>query len=264
VRLIYLDEAGTDHKAPVVGVGGVLIHGDRNWPEVDAYIRALIDKHIEPAYREGFVFHAKDIYHGSKYFDRNKPEWADRTKREAVLSDLATIIEVLGLHVIFGRYERANPLYRQVMRPDITPGEFTNFLHQMAAADCLSQADKWLEAHAPDELATVIHEDGTAAKTLIKRTIGILRSPEEMARSGIPDDQQRNFSFPLRRIIDTVHFAEKAEARPLQLADLVAFTFSRALGGRHVPPDVLNPLLKRITWIADPTLKPAPPEGQPS
>lgn len=262
MRLVYLDEAGTDHTAPVVGVGGVVIHGDRGWSHVDARIRGLINKYVtDPALREHFVFHAKDIYHGSKYFDRRKPEWADREKRNAVLWDLTTIIRDLNIPIVFGRYERANPLWGEIVRADITPGDLTNFLHQMAASDCLSQTDRWLAAHAPEELATIVHEDGTPAKALIKRTIKMLRSPTEIESSGIPSHLRQDFSFPLRRIIDTVHFAEKGEARPLQLADLVAFVFSRVLSQKHVPPHVLTTLLSQVTWLRDKSLQPSPPEG---
>jgi hypothetical protein len=252
VRLLYLDEAGVDHTAPIVGVGGVLIHGDRDWAAVDLHIRALIDKYVvEPELRAGFIFHAKDIYHGTKYFDRRLPRWLDPAARNAVLLDLAMVIAGLGLQVVFGRYERANPIYQEVLRVDITPEQFTTFLHQMAVSDCLSQADRWLATHAPGEIATVIHEDGTPAKKLVKRTVQVLRSPEEIAASELPEEQKRDFSFPLKRIIDTVHFAEKAEARPLQLADLVAFILCRAASGKHTPTDVRAALLSRLTLIAD-------------
>jgi hypothetical protein len=65
VRMIYHDEAGIHHNAPVLTVAGVLVHGDRQWPEVDRLIVALIDKYIPEPDRRGFVFHATDIFHGS-------------------------------------------------------------------------------------------------------------------------------------------------------------------------------------------------------
>ena len=40
VRLVYLDEGGTDLKAPVLTVAGVLVHGDQQWPEIDRRILA--------------------------------------------------------------------------------------------------------------------------------------------------------------------------------------------------------------------------------
>ena len=45
VRLLYLDESGSDHQAPVLNVAGVLVHGDKEWPEIDRRVLLLIDKY---------------------------------------------------------------------------------------------------------------------------------------------------------------------------------------------------------------------------
>src|ERR1700730_13747397 len=100
VRLLYLDEAGTDFKANFLCVAGVLVHDDIQWPEVERKMVALIEKHILPDARPGFYFHAKEIFHGSGYFDRKKPEWADNQKRYDVLCELAEIIDILKLPVV--------------------------------------------------------------------------------------------------------------------------------------------------------------------
>lgn len=55
VRLLYLDEAGTDHGASTLLVAGVLVHGDFEWPEIDRRIRALIEKYIPAIDRFGFA-----------------------------------------------------------------------------------------------------------------------------------------------------------------------------------------------------------------
>ena len=99
VRLVYLDEAGTTTGASWLAVAGVIVHGDQQWREADRRVAALIDKHIPKADRPGFVFHATDIFHGSRYFDRKKPEWASRERRWAILEDLAQIISDLKLPV---------------------------------------------------------------------------------------------------------------------------------------------------------------------
>jgi hypothetical protein len=81
VRLVYLDEGGSDLKAPILSVAGVLVHGDVEWPQVERRIVALIEKYIPEPDRVRFIFHATDIFfHGSGYFDRRKPEWADQEK----------------------------------------------------------------------------------------------------------------------------------------------------------------------------------------
>jgi hypothetical protein len=115
--------------------------------------------------------------------------------------------------------------------------------------DCLIWADAWLEEYAADELATVVHEDGVSGKPMIRELLRIIRSEQLMERAGFPDDLKQRFKLPLRRIIDTVHFAEKADARPLQLADLCAFIFARALKDLPVPTYAFEVVVRHMRWV---------------
>lgn len=257
VRLVYLDEAGADWKAPVFCVSGVLVHGDREWPEVDRRIIEVINRYIPPQDRDGFVFHATDIFHGSRYFDRRKPEWESRTLRLSILADLAAIIDHLHLPVVLGTYEKETFGSGALLEP--SPSLKANLLHSAAVSDCLIRADQWLARWAPDELATVIHEDGPAAKPLIKKVVRMLRNTTELDRAG-PEGMKESLGLPLKRIIDTVHFAEKADARPLQLADLCAFVAGRALKGIYVPDIIWRPVFRHVQWI----LGMNPPSSSPS
>jgi hypothetical protein len=254
VRLVYLDEGGTDFKAPVLSVAGVLVHGDFEYPEIDKRILALIDKFIPEQDRLGFCFHATDIFHGSRYFDRRKPQWDSLEKRIPILDGLATIIDDLHLPIVAGNYQKAkygaeNPIW------DIPPDDQLKgkFLHSSALMDALMRADKWLERYAPTELATVIHEDGTPAKKMIKNIVRTMRSRDLMQAKGfaLSDIEffEKNYNIPLKRIIDTVHFAEKADARPLQLADLCAFILARGLKGLAVPTYAADIVWKYMRWF---------------
>lgn len=247
VRLVYLDEAGADWTKPHMCVAGVLVHGDNQWPEVDRRIATLVDKHIPEPDRAGFCFHATDIYHGARYFDRNKPEWADREKRYAILFDLAEIISQMRLPVVAGSYERAM-FGAGALEAPLNERFKNRLMHDLAAMDCIAWADRWLGKYAPTELATIIHEDGTEAKAMIKRTVRILRSGSEILANGFEGDMS-TFGLPLKRIIDTVHFAEKAGARPLQLADLCAFVLARTMRGMHLPPGVAERVYQCLQWI---------------
>ena len=60
VRLLYLDEAGTDGRATHMCVAGVLVHGDHQWPEIDRLVGDLITKYIPESDRFGFIFHATE------------------------------------------------------------------------------------------------------------------------------------------------------------------------------------------------------------
>jgi hypothetical protein len=144
VRLIYLDEAGTDRNAPFLCVAGVLIHGDHEWPEVDRRIAGLIEKHIPAADRFGFIFHATDIFHGSGYFDRRKPEWANQNTRLAILCDLASIIDDMSIPLVCGHYNKETFGDGIIRQPDAK----SKIMHNAAAVDCLIWADRWLAQFA--------------------------------------------------------------------------------------------------------------------
>jgi hypothetical protein len=177
VRLIYLDEGGAALKAPVLTVAGMLVHGDFEYPEVDKLILALIDKFIPEPDRLGFVFHATDIFHGSRCFDRRKSQWDSLEERIPVIDGLAAIIDDLHLPIVSGNYqkEKYGPEYPIWEAPpdDKLKGKF---LHSSAVMDALMRADKWLSKYSSAELATVVHEDGTPAKKMIKGIVRTMRN----------------------------------------------------------------------------------------
>lgn len=257
VRLLYLDEAGTDFKSPHLCVAGVIVHGDKEWPEIDRRINALVEQHIPEKDRIEFFFHAKDIFHGAKYFDRRKPEWKDQDKRVAILNDLAAIIEELHLPVVCGNYEK-DKYGIGIIRAEDGPQLKGSVIHTAAAMDCLLWADRWLAEYSPSELATVVHEDGAQAKRIIKQAVRVLRRDDLMASAGLGALKGR-YGLPLKRIIDTVHFADKPGATPLQLADLCAFIIGRALREQPIPSYCLQVIWRHMRWRQ----KDAPPPNVP-
>src|ERR1700722_7908440 len=74
VRLVYLDEAGVSNPAqePVLVVAGVIVNPDRQWKELEAYFRDLAHTLFPDDDPYRFVFHAKDIFHGSGPFNRSR------------------------------------------------------------------------------------------------------------------------------------------------------------------------------------------------
>ena len=252
MRLAYLDETGTSNRAVILSVAGIIIHGDKDWPEVDRRILALIDKYVPEPDRPGFVFHATDVYHGSGYFDRRKPEWDSDAKRWPILDDLAAIIRDLQLPVVAGSYKK-DTFGIGILAPHETHRGRARVIQNVSVLDCLLWTDRWLARFAPDELATVIHEDGTDAKTVIKLAVRLLRSEHQLKLNNL-EDAAREFGLPLKRIIDTVHFAEKADARPLQLADICAFILGRALQEKHAPSLAVEIVFSQLGWIKGTTV----------
>ena len=84
--------------------------------------------------------------------------------------------------VVYGSYTKDKFGY-QVLPEDISPGLKSDFIHDVAVMDCLIRADRWLERYSPDEMMTVVHEDGPSAKPRIKRSVLICeRSAAEDTR----------------------------------------------------------------------------------
>ena len=163
------------------------------------------------------------------------------------LTDLAGIIRELNLNIVWGKFKKEG------FNKDngSSDAQNTSTLHFMALLDCLVSADRWLLAkYSPSELATVVHEDGTPAKPIVKKYLRLFRSIARMDSTGFPPDVRERVGLPLKRIIDTAHFAEKPDARPLQLADLCAFILGRQLKGASVPREALKLLFLRVTCRA--------------
>lgn len=73
VRFVYLDESGISIHERFTVVAGVVIHADFQWKAVESHIEELINEYVPIEHRKGFVFHAKDLFHGAgTVFDRRK------------------------------------------------------------------------------------------------------------------------------------------------------------------------------------------------
>jgi hypothetical protein len=246
VRLVYLDEAGISRGESAMCVAGVIIHGDQQSTEVQRKLDEIIQKHIPASDRLGFVFHATDIFHGSRYFDR--PKWP-RDDRIAILRDLAALIEEFHLPIVVGAYVKET-FGGGAVPPDLADDKKIALMQSMAVMDCAVQADRWLARYAGDENAMLIAEDADRVKKQIKRLIMTLKHPERMKEAGL-EEAAKDFDLPLKRIIDTVHFAAKEDCAPLQLADLCAFCVARISKGKEVPDAVLDPIIRHAGWIRD-------------
>jgi hypothetical protein len=241
MRLLYLDEAGISANESGLCVAGVLVHGDFQSPDIERKLEELTIRHIPESDRQGFVFHSTDIFHGSGYFDRKT--WPQITRLQ-ILNDLASIIEELHLPVVAGMYHKDTfgEGVPEVLNAD---HEQKRLLIQVASAlDCAIWAERWLGKYASTENAMIIAEDADRVKKLMKKSIRLFRSPALLKAWGIDFE-----GLPLKRILDTVHFAAKEECAALQLADLCAFTFGRAIKDKPVPVSVFEILYRHLRWI---------------
>jgi hypothetical protein len=93
----------------------------------------------------------------------------------------------------------------------------------------------------------VIAVDADRVKPLIKTTVRTLRTPALAKAAKL--DQISN--VPLKRIIDTVHFAAKEDAPALQLADLCAFMIGRVMKDKSVPDPAFSIVWNNLKWIEE-------------
>ena len=243
VRIVYLDEAGTSRKEPALTVAGVIVHGDHESTELCKRLDSITAKHIPEADRDTVVFHATDIFHGSGYFDRRR--WP-LEQRLQILTDLANIIESLHLPVVSGGYEKDK--YGPEMDWSATTPEIKKMvMHGGAAMDCVLWVDRWLAKYAPTENALITAEDNDYVKKITKNALRTLRSKSLMEKAGMSSVMDR-LDLPLKRIIDTAHFAAKQECPALQLADLCAFIIGRVNKQKKAPEDVAIIIAKHLMW----------------
>lgn len=217
---VYVDEAGTspsDHEVVAV-VASVIVPHDR-WREMDDFRRGLIAEYIEPKFRDGFVFHAKDITAGKKApFVDWPPE-----RRWRFVKDMIAAHSKVEICVSIGIKYAEND-------PTVPRKERAAQRHLAAYRNSLVGADIFIENYYQSrEVATVIAEDTNTMRQRIKEAHQALQGNTGFAKHPA-----------IKRIVGSVHFAEKKTEPLLQYADAFAFSFRRILEGRPFADELFN------------------------
>lgn len=218
-----MDEAGTSKPEPVTVVAGVIVNADKDWKRLEDYLLGVRDAYIPPEQREGFVFHAMDVSAGNKVY-ADEEVWPVE-RRFNFIKEMLYARPLLGFSVALGfcRREANEAAQDNVL-----------FRHLMAYFQCVCACEMFMREYAdPDEVALLTAEDTPAAKKHLKGTHAELTSPTSRFA------KQDGF-FPIRHIVDTVHFAEKSQSPLLQFADACAFAFRRELSGYSGGADYLE------------------------
>jgi len=73
MRLTYFDDSGlfNSKQEPFIVVAGVLIDADKQMIAVENHLLDLVKKHIPKQDQDGFVFHAMELWSGSRYFSKD-------------------------------------------------------------------------------------------------------------------------------------------------------------------------------------------------
>ena len=245
VRLAYIDEAGIGNPSqePFLVVAAVLVHGDVQWQPLESYINGLIEHYIPEEKREGFVFHALELFSGGRFFDR---ETWPKNKRWEILEAIIQIPAHFDLPVSFGFLERATFSDDALRQGHQDKRVIHVASHAMAFGHCEIGIERWMRSTAPNEVAMLIAEDTDLVKATLKEAHSFLRNPKKVAAS--------NFSvspdLPLTKLIDTIHFASKQDSSPLQIADVCAYIIKRDLMGKTDSKHFYNLLAPQLIWKA--------------
>lgn len=228
MRLIYLDEAGRGAgDGHYFVVAGVVVEGDQQYRDVDAYLRELGRQYF-PDDPDSVVFHAQNIWHGSGRFPRET--WS-RFKRHRLLKKLAEIPRRFNLLVVCGPVLRAK-FPSTILLEEVEDKNQEIAIHASALLICALAVEEWIRLSAPSENAILFAENTDRVKRVIKNVHRHAKNPA-WADNFVAQHSSRNAGLlPLTHIIDTVHFVEKHDSRLLQVADICAFFIKRQLNGK--------------------------------
>jgi Protein of unknown function (DUF3800) len=215
MRFAFIDEGGISRREPFVVVAGVFVHGDEQLVPLEEKIWGLVRKHIPKDDQEGFVFHAMDIWSGSRYF-KDEKQWPLQ-KRLNILRDMARLPRKLNIPIVYEAIERAKVKFTEAPR-EPTIKEHSTGIHTLTFAACTLRIEQHMRELWPDEVVKMIAEDNDQVRAFLKEVHEILRYPSRAQGRLVP-----NRILPLRKIRGSVHYANKKEEVALQLADLCAF-----------------------------------------
>jgi hypothetical protein len=236
VRFAFTDEGGISQREPYVVVAGVFVHGDEQLIPLENELMRLIRKHIPKEHWDTFVFHATDIWSGTRFF-KDRAEWP-LCRRMRILRDLARIPRKLNIPVVHAAMKKSDAKFIARKEGQATPHELSVAHHAAAFAACTLEIELHMRRRFPTEIAQIVAEDNDQVRKMAKDVHESFRFPHTV--QGIIDPKK---ILPLRRIRGSVHFANKEESKPLQLADLCAFLIRGHLGGDH---PLNRPLYQRI------------------
>jgi Protein of unknown function (DUF3800) len=97
-----------------------------------------------------------------------------------------------------------------------------------------------------NEICMLIAEDTDRVKRALKKAHAFLRDPKAIANSKFAGKPY----LPLKRIVDTPHFAAKTDSVPLQIADVCAYLILRRLLRRSDSQEFFELLAPQITLVA--------------
>lgn len=230
VRFIYVDEAGTSENEPITIVVAIIVHADRQLMLAESAIAEAISG-VPNKFREGFVFHAAQIWGDEKYRDDDVWTLADRLY---LLKQVMAVPRKLGLAISIGlaRRHEHDVSAEKLKALGVTA---TQWDHMMAFSMCIARADKWIRDRAQsNEVGSVVAEDVPDMRRFLRVAPQVMREiPQNVGPVRATVEEQRlgyitqHTEMRVTRIRNIVHFIQKEDDPLLYLADACAFGFRR-------------------------------------
>lgn len=243
-RHIYIDESGISANEPILVVAGVVVGTDRQWNDVAEHLDSLVRQFVKEEDRDGFVFHATELFGRTGKVFGKRDKYSTGHCRNA-LKQLLFIPAKFQLSVVYGFvYKRRLPKISSKFSSKLARIA-ANIYHEMAFSLCAVGAEVFMQDNAAlDEIATLVAENNTDTRRAVKHAHRILagkdlKSEREVEPFRILSELVPG-RLPLRRIIDTVHLAEKHEASLLQVADAAALIIRYCLEERADAQDFIK------------------------
>lgn len=246
-RFVYLDESGISNPKhePFLIVAGVIVDADRQLKALERSIERIADRKIPAQHRDGFFFHAKDLFAGEGPVFGKTAALFTLEERLKIADELAALPRKLGLPVTFGIIERAK-WPATFDGSSMTPKEKVAGEHLSAFMTCAIDVEVWMRKNAPNEVTMLIVEDNKEMKVRMKETQNAFRRKDIVDKLG---DGQRQY-FPFKKIKTSPLFEAKEDSVALQLADFCAYVIKRrAMQDEHSIRffSVLEPLIHRLS-----------------
>ncbi|HEX4764817.1 MAG TPA: DUF3800 domain-containing protein [Lichenihabitans sp.] len=246
MRIAYLDESGRSRGEPVIVVAGVIVNGDRTYRKLEAALRIIASEELPKEDAQSFIFHAKELLHGGGYFHRDR--WPSE-KRHVILMRLAKLPAEFALPVVFGHIGkqeyRASLGHSAIAAAGRNSDEVVDVAEHMTAFARVEIAvERQMHLFSRDEICMVIAEDTDRVKRAVKEAHAILRDPGQVIQFGLPELS----GLPVRKIVDTPHFAAKTESPLLQLADVCAFLIMRRIKREESSQPFFEAIAPQLSW----------------
>jgi hypothetical protein len=210
-----LDEAGISARERYAVVAGILSNPDTQWRALEQYLSDMADALIPKHLRKGAIFHAKDLWHGSGLFHRDRFE---RTRRNRILLELAKIPKAFDVPVIVGAIDKE--------KQERLSKNHNALCYAMAFALAVVGVEFFMRNWgAEGELASLIVEDTAEMRRHAKWGYDRLKEPEAWQK---PESGY----LPVTRIVENPLFSPKSDSSILQVADLLAFVACRRISGK--------------------------------